>query len=440
MPADITDGITRITVKGFKSIAKEIPIDIKPLTVLAGANSSGKSSIMQPLLLLKQTLEAPFDPADIWLGGAHIEFTSADEFLSRVRAQSQVRALTVDVEGVSLESDIGVRVEFERSADGPLAVRRSIERGPDGSIDLSPGLTPKEIAARVPTAYETLRAGIPRLASHEWSVVRDRCFLMLQLEQGSARGTRAALRMRTTADAIGDYLRRIVHVGGRRGLPGRAYPRTATGPLFDGPFNPYTASMLEHWQTESPGTAEAVAQDLRCLRLTKSVRAERRDDASLNIMVGRLPVDSQQADDEVNIADVGLGVPHVLPVLIALRAAEAGRLVYIEQPEIHLHPRAQVALAGILAESANRGVRVVVETHSALLLLAIQTLLADPANPLSPQGVALHWFSRRDDGVTEVTTAEIDESGAFGDWPQDFGEVTMDAQIRYLEHAEARQD
>ena len=54
MPADITDGITRITVKGFKSIAKEIPIDIKPLTVLAGANSSGKSSIMQPLLLLKE--------------------------------------------------------------------------------------------------------------------------------------------------------------------------------------------------------------------------------------------------------------------------------------------------------------------------------------------------------------------------------------------------
>ena len=54
----MADGITRIAVEGFKSIAKRQSIDIAPLTILAGANSSGKSSIMQPLLMLKQTLEA----------------------------------------------------------------------------------------------------------------------------------------------------------------------------------------------------------------------------------------------------------------------------------------------------------------------------------------------------------------------------------------------
>ncbi len=48
-----TEGITRITVGGFKSINKEQSLEIRPLTILAGANSSGKSSIMQPLLLLK---------------------------------------------------------------------------------------------------------------------------------------------------------------------------------------------------------------------------------------------------------------------------------------------------------------------------------------------------------------------------------------------------
>ena len=52
------EGITKIAVKGFKSIAEEREIDIRPLTILAGANSSGKSSIMQPLLMLKQTMEA----------------------------------------------------------------------------------------------------------------------------------------------------------------------------------------------------------------------------------------------------------------------------------------------------------------------------------------------------------------------------------------------
>ena len=53
------EGITRITVGGFKSINQEQDIEIRPLTILAGANSSGKSSMIQPLLLLKQTLEAP---------------------------------------------------------------------------------------------------------------------------------------------------------------------------------------------------------------------------------------------------------------------------------------------------------------------------------------------------------------------------------------------
>ena len=77
-------GITKIAVKGFKSIAEEREIDIRPLTILAGANSSGKSSIMQPLLLLKQTLEAPYDPGPLLLDGPNVQFTLAEQFLSTV--------------------------------------------------------------------------------------------------------------------------------------------------------------------------------------------------------------------------------------------------------------------------------------------------------------------------------------------------------------------
>ena len=50
--------VTSLSVAGFKSIFNEQAIEIRPLTLLAGANSSGKSSMMQPLLLLKQTMEA----------------------------------------------------------------------------------------------------------------------------------------------------------------------------------------------------------------------------------------------------------------------------------------------------------------------------------------------------------------------------------------------
>ena len=75
MPEDKVQGITRITVSGSKSLRDESSIEVRPLTILAGANSSGKSSIMQPLLLMKQTLESSYDPGALRLDGSNVEFT-----------------------------------------------------------------------------------------------------------------------------------------------------------------------------------------------------------------------------------------------------------------------------------------------------------------------------------------------------------------------------
>src|SRR5436190_24354198 len=72
--------ITSLSISGFKSIVDEQTIEVRPLTLLASANSSGKSSMMQPLLLLKQTLEAPYDPGPLLLNGPNVKFTSISQF------------------------------------------------------------------------------------------------------------------------------------------------------------------------------------------------------------------------------------------------------------------------------------------------------------------------------------------------------------------------
>jgi AAA15 family ATPase/GTPase len=77
---DIAHAITKLSVAGFKSILDEQTIEIRPLTLLAGANNSGKSSMIQPLLLLKQTLEAPYDPGPLLLNGPNVKFTSVGQF------------------------------------------------------------------------------------------------------------------------------------------------------------------------------------------------------------------------------------------------------------------------------------------------------------------------------------------------------------------------
>ena len=113
-------------------------------------------------------------------------------------------------------------------------------------------------------------------------------------------------------------------------------------------------------------------------------------------------------------------------------------LVHIEQPEIHLHPRAQWKLANLLAAgSQSRGaVRLVIETHSSLLLQGILTCVAKGVIP--QDHVALHWFTRNEEGVTKVSTANIDAEGRVGDWPVDFDDVELKASNDYLDAVEAR--
>ena len=78
----------------------------------------------------------------------------------------------------------------------------------------------------------------------------------------------------------------------------------------------------------------------------------------------------------------------------------------------------------------------VAETHSAALLRGVQTLVA--RGELAPELVKLHWFERDPEGATHIHSADLDEAGAFGDWPEDFDEVALEAENRYLSAGEGR--
>jgi predicted ATPase len=189
------NGITSITIEGFKSISQKQSIEIRPLTILAGANSSGKSSIMQPLLLLKQTLNASYDPDPLMLNGPNIKFTIAEQVLSNIGAK---RANKFSV-GIAVDHDTEITTYFTKGEG---------------------------------TAFD--------------------------IEQMTY--------------ISGDTLYR----------------------LYEGMESDEFLSGLRQGATE----------------------------------------------DTVSIADVGLGISQTLPVLVALHAANNGQLIYLEQPEIHLHPRA----------------------------------------------------------------------------------------------------
>ena len=420
------EGITKIAVKGFKSIAEEREIDIRPLTILAGANSSGKSSVMQPLLMLKQTLEAPYDPGPLLIDGPNVQFTEAAQFLSTLPNGKRADRFQIQIQIHKSNVSNAVRTIFRKGKNGIEIVEMTKENSvPDQtlsakSLTLYPNMSPEEI--------KSLDDQDPALKNFD-IVKRSRCFLYLGSQHSST-------SLYEVTYGFGTDIFNSIHLPGLRGNPERSYKLTSTGPWYPGAFGNYAASIIHKWQETKDERLKKATDALYTLGLTEQVRTQKISDVGIELRVGRLPSTGIGETDVVNIADVGIGVSQVLPVLIALIVAEPGQLVYLEQPELHLHPRAQVALAQVLADAAKRGVRVVAETHSSLLLLGIQTLVGKGG--LSPELVKLHWFTRREDGVTEVNSADLDETGAYGEWPEDFADVSLHAQSSYIKAARSR--
>ncbi|MBI4472545.1 MAG: AAA family ATPase [Acidobacteria bacterium] len=210
------------------------------------------------------------------------------------------------------------------------------------------------------------------------------------------------------------------------------YPVAVAGPPFPGTFDHYVASVIHQWQEAGDkAKLDELREGVQSLGLTGQVEAVK-GASQLEIRVGRVPNGQHQsAHDLVNISDAGFGVSQALPVLVALLAAHKGSLVYLEEPEIHLHPNAQSKMARVLARAAERGVIVVAETHSTLLLQGIQTLVAQRKLPESL--VKLHWFERGKSGFTRVRSADLDRHGRFGKWPLDFYDVILDSEAAYLD-------
>ncbi|MBM4030999.1 MAG: DUF3696 domain-containing protein [Planctomycetes bacterium] len=428
-------GITAVSVTSFKSIYDKCRLEIRPLTILCGANSSGKSSAMQPLLLLKQTLEATYDPGPLLLNGPNVRFTKVEQMVPRARGRDPVAGFQIAIEAWGIHA---LSLAFRTRPREALRLEWMAYASGGKTAKLRPGMSHRQAVSAARKAWGEVFARDDGMGEgkRKWSVARSRCFLEIQVATPAAPTLvgmpPSAIKFHPPFE---EYLRSIVHVPALRGNPERTYKTTAVGPTFPGIFQEYPASIVFHWQTTADHRLAELGEHLAKLGLTWMVHAQPVDETQLELRVGRLPRRSRGGrNDLVSIADVGFGVSQALPVVVALLTAGPGQLVYIEQPEIHLHPLAQTELAELLAAAALRGVRVVAETHSSLLLLAVQTLVAE--GKLSPDLVKLHWFQRDKEGVTKVTSADLDTAGAFGDWPEDFGDVDLKVESRYLDAAE----
>ena len=145
------EGITALTICGYKSLAKEHRMEIRPLTILAGANSSGKSSVMQPVLLLKQTLDATTDPGPLLLDGPNVKFTAADQFFSKCGSKA-TNEFSIDIE---LANQVNLKLIFQKPTGMGIDLSEMVWNRETHSIKLRVGMSSSKI--------ESMLSGLPIL-------------------------------------------------------------------------------------------------------------------------------------------------------------------------------------------------------------------------------------------------------------------------------------
>ena len=439
--------LTHLKLENFKIWRSTGPIRLAPLTLLLGTNSSGKSSLIQSLLLMRQTVKGTDAGLDLNLGnpdaGDTVTLGRFRDLLSR--------------DGAATESTPAnqVGIEFRWAHHGATAQETTLfsaryGAGPAGSAELHYLRLGQDGQG---FAVQRRKAGIYRLSlatkagflgqRAEYRPERSFAFSAATLNKLGA----AADAIRPTGPALLDELGRIIYLGPVRQLARRDYVWGGRMPAHIGDdggraVDVLIASGIAHQSAQRrnrPPTGGArifteAADWLRQLQLADGLEVRALGSSS------RYELLINQQGQSINLKDVGVGVSQVIPVIVAALFAQPGHIVIVEEPESHLHPLAQAQLAELLASvSAARGVQFIVETHSEHLFRRMQTLIA--RQTVKPEQAAM-YFVQREGAAAKLLPLNIDEYGRVTNWPPQFfgdalGETREQAKLMFERQAKA---
>lgn len=226
-------------------------------------------------------------------------------------------------------------------------------------------------------------------------------------------------------------LERISYLGPIRSPPERLYTWSGAVPEDVGWRGENAVQALlaargraYNWRAKAKrdSFATVVASWLKRLGLINSFRvaeiAPDRDEFEVRVKVSA-------RSEEVKLTDVGFGISQVMPVVVEAFYAPAHSTVIMEQPELHLHPSVQAALADLFVaavtareHSEPRGVQLIVESHSEHLLRRLQRRIAE--RNIDESQVALFFCQQTATGSSRLERLEVDQFGDILNWPHDF--------------------
>ena len=413
--------ITNIELGNFKCF-RHVSIDPKLVTVLIGPNGTGKSGVLQALMLLKQSRN---DVRSLKLQGDLVWFAPDAFALQNLDASFEAVELSlggyrhVDGESPPLNSKVDFYIDLNFRDDANLIAKHGTTvfrihererrmffgRGeistnvdtPLGKIFYDEGNGINNFTVR---GYSELAEGFPEV----WKQI---------------------------SEAPGAMFANMKMVPAARGLTRGSY-HLGPEPFVD-------ISGVEGLGKQEENTATTLAYSRRDVEkvshLMKRVTGVGFRTDTVPPQSAR-PVSESPAGD-VSLVAEGFGTNALVQLLFEVVRAVPGATVLIEEPEVHLHPRAQADLASVLVEEAKAADKqIIMTTHSEHVAGRLLTLVAE--GKLSPEEIAIYSFEKDDDGVCSAQEIEVTEHGQVVGGLKSFFETDLDEMRRFVDALRAK--
>lgn len=354
----------QLTLKNFKCFKNE-SFRLAPLTLLTGLNGTGKSSVIQAILLLRQSFESGvLKRGELALNGNLVRLGIAKDVLFEDANDEYI--------------EIGIRGDDDNSYTFQYKYDRSRD-----FLQLASG-----------------RAN-PDEKLYTMSMFSDK-FHYLNAERI---GPRRSLPMSDQQ----------VRVLGQVGSDGEY-----TGHFLDLNKDIEVPDNLRHPHAKSNSLQAQVEAWLG--EISPGVRIHLASHADMDLIkMGFSFVGQRQKTGEFRSTSVGFGISYILPVIVSILSSQTGALILLENPEAHLHPKGQSKMGELLARAASIGIQLIVESHSDHILNGIRIAVRNEI--ISHKDTALFFFLRVEDSqhlYSKVETPTIDRNGRIAHWPDGF--------------------
>ena len=371
--------ITHIRAKNFKSWADSGEVVLAPLTGFFGTNSSGKSSLLQLLLLLKQSIGSD----DVLFFGDERSLVNLGSFRDVIHGH---------------DTDKTLALEFGCKPRQPLKI--SV---PDVNANGQPDVLSGPIDSFTFTTS-----------------IREK------------RGKLSSEVLGAPTAAFENQFSRVYYLGPTRVHPQRHYHWNGKHPVEmglcgDEAIAALLSARVRNLRTSHNGNGVPIEARVSAWLQKMELAHDfwlgpngASDNSTYEVRIQKTPTSAR-----VTLADIGYGLADLLPILVHCYYVPEGSTLILEQPGIHLHPHTQAQLADLFLEViAERHLQILIESHSEQLLTRLQRRIAE--KNVAQDTIAL-YFCRNTDGASTIEKLEVDELGDIHNWPEYFfGDVIGD--------------